>query len=135
MLFSMKLRLSDDEHKLAEPIVKNYCKHISVVNDICSYDKEARAAAGGYDCGMLCNAVPVMMELGRIGVDSAKRILWAVCREWETRHVELVEELKAKIIPPGLQRYIEGLEYQMGGNETWSRSTPRYNDADHDSIG
>ena len=128
MRFSMGLHLSESEHDLARPVEENASKSISVINDICSYEKEVRVAAKGHEGGALCSSVPIMQSIADVDVDGAKRILWSMCREWEVRHVQLVREIKEKNKSAALAAYMEGLEYQMAGNEVWSLETPRYND-------
>ncbi|KAK5092603.1 hypothetical protein LTR24_005065 [Lithohypha guttulata] len=128
MRFSMGLRLSESEHDLARPVEENASKSISVINDICSYEKEVRVAAQGHEGGALCSSVPIMQSIADVDVDGAKRILWSMCREWEVRHVQLVQEIREKNKSAALAAYMEGLEYQMAGNEVWSLETPRYND-------
>lgn len=124
----MGLHLSDSEHILARPVEENASRSISVVNDICSYEKEVRVAARGHEGGALCSSVPIMQTIAGVDVDGAKRILWTMCREWEVRHLQMVQEIEAKNRSPALSAYLEGLQYQMAGNEVWSRITPRYND-------
>jgi len=128
MRFSMGLRLSRSEHHLARPVEENASKSISVINDICSYEKEVRVAAGGHEGGALCSSVPIMQAIADVDVAGAKRILWSMCREWEVRHVQLVDQIGNKNKSAALAAYMEGLEYQMAGNEVWSLETPRYND-------
>lgn len=73
---------------------------------------------------ILCSSVKVMADEANVSVEAAKRILWSMCREWELVHFAEVEKLwgyKEDIVT-----YCKGLEYQMSGNELWSRSTLRY---------
>ena len=129
MRFSMSLHLTTTEQALALPLEANASKNISVVNDICSYAKEIRVAAAGHEGGTLCSSVPIVQTITGVDVDSAKRILWSMCREWEVRHRQLVDEIRIKgELSPALEAYLKGLEYQMGGNEVWSLGTTRYND-------
>lgn len=128
MRFSMGLHMSEAEHELARPVEENCSKSISVVNDICSYEKEVRVAARGHEGGALCSSVPIMANIADVDIESAKRILWSMCREWEVRHLQLVQDVLKKNNTSVMAAYLEGLEYQMAGNEVWSRKTPRYND-------
>ncbi|OCT47175.1 Aristolochene synthase [Cladophialophora carrionii] len=128
MRFSMGLHMTSEELELARPVEENCSKSISVVNDICSYEKEVRIAARGHEGGALCSSVPIMQLIANVDVPGAKRILWQMCREWEVRHRQLVDDVTRKNQSPALAAYLEGLEYQMAGNEAWSLITPRYND-------
>lgn len=132
MRYSMAIGVNQSELALARPVEMNCSKHISVVNDIYSYEKEILAAKEGHlEGGALCSSVQIMAIEADVNIDAAKRILWAMCREWELCHHDLVIELekradKAKF-SPGLAAHVKGLEYQMSGNELWSRTTRRYN--------
>lgn len=127
----MGLRLAPAELESAKDIERNCFKHIAVVNDIYSWEKELLASRTGHEEGSaLCSAVQVMAVGANVPTDASKRILWTMCREWELCHEQLVA--KRKTAGGGLKcskevmRYIKGLEYQMSGNELWSQSTLRY---------
>ncbi|KAL9063650.1 MAG: hypothetical protein Q9161_009351 [Pseudevernia consocians] len=125
MRFVMKLELTPQELENLEPIDRNCAKHISVVNDIYSWEKELRKSKSSKEEGAtLCSSVKVMAFECNVGAEAAKRILWTMCREWESVHLELAE----KVAPfgPRMAQYCEGLGYQMSGNELWSRTTMRY---------
>lgn len=124
----MGLRMTEAELSIARPVEENASKSISVINDICSYDKEVRVAAKGHEGGVLCSSVPIMMDIAGVDIECAKRILWSMSREWEIRHLQLVESIEKEHKSEALKAYMKGLEYQMAGNEVWSRITPRYND-------
>lgn len=130
MRFSMKLKVTEAELAIIRPVERNCSKHISVVNDIYSYEKELLASQRGHqEGGVLCSSVPIMGAEADVGIDAAKRILYVMCREWEAVHLKLVAEIeggKGKGSQP-LSAYMKGLEYQMSGNELWSQTTKRYN--------
>ncbi|KAI1156829.1 Aristolochene synthase [Nemania diffusa] len=130
MRFSMGLRLSADELQGMKVLEGNCAKQLSVVNDIYSYEKEEEASRTGHKEGaFLCSAVKVLAEETKLGIPATKRVLWSMTREWETVHDEIVAE---KIASPAgcseaAKAYMKGLEYQMSGNEQWSKTTRRYN--------
>lgn len=130
MRFSMGLRLSADELQEMKALEANCAKQLSVVNDIYSYDKEEEASRTGHKEGaFLCSAVKVLAEESKLGIPATKRVLWSMTREWETVHDEIVAE---KIASPdscseAAKAYMKGLEYQISGNEQWSKTTRRYN--------
>lgn len=130
MRFSMALHATPAELESVRSVERNCSKHISVVNDILSWEKEVLASKLGHQEGAaLCSSVQVMAQEADISFDAAKRVLWAMCREWEMCHDELVAERKsaAKLgCSHDLSEYMQGLEYQMSGNELWSKSTKRY---------
>lgn len=125
MRFVMKLELTQEDLDLVRPVDLNCSKHLSIVNDIYSWEKEYMQSLYSEEEGsILCSSVKVMADEANVSVEAAKRILWSMCREWELVHFAEVEKLwgcKEDIIT-----YCKGLEYQMSGNELWSRSTLRY---------
>lgn len=130
MRFSMGLKIDKSDLAIARPVEKNCSKHISVLNDIYSYDKEVIAAKTGHkEGGALCSSVQILALEADVDATAAKRILWSMCREWERCHLKLVakvEKEKQQQASPALRAYMKGLEYQMSGNEQWSQSTLRY---------
>lgn len=124
MRFSMKLHLTPGELASARALEENTSKHISVLNDIYSWEKELKASREGHAEGAaVCSSVQVLADETGLAYAACKRVLWCMCREWEAVHVQLEDELKAT---GALAKYVKGLEYQMSGNERWSESTPRY---------
>ncbi|KAL8708607.1 MAG: hypothetical protein Q9220_006543 [cf. Caloplaca sp. 1 TL-2023] len=125
----MALHVTQEELDSVVEIERNVSKHLSVVNDIFSWEKEVLASTTGHEEGsVLCSSVQVMASEAEIETAAAKRVLWSMCREWERRHTEL-EAAKKKEKPPPSEAtltYIKGLEYQISGNEQWSETTKRY---------
>ncbi|KAJ0120939.1 aristolochene synthase [Diaporthe amygdali] len=129
MRFSMKLQVSHEELQSVEEIEMNCSKHISVINDIYSWEKELKASQTGHKEGSaLCSSVSVLSAGANLEYSASKRVLWAMCREWEFVHEELVEKRLSSSQPcsTNLRAFMKGLEYQMSGNEAWSETTPRY---------
>ena len=127
MRFVMKLELTEADLTMAKDVDLNCSKHISVVNDIYSWEKELKQASECSEEGStICSAVEVVARECNVSTASAKRVLWPMCREWELVHLALVEKLAGS--KPDVLRYCKGLEYQMSGNELWSRQTKRYNE-------
>ena len=125
MRFVMRLTLTPTESDSLRSIDLNCARHISVVNDIFSWEKElCKAHESGKEGSLLCSSVQVVSSECSVGIDASKRILWAMCREWELTHLQLVNQRKDS--GEHVIRYCEGLTYQMSGNELWSRNTPRY---------
>ncbi|EGX94779.1 aristolochene synthase, putative [Cordyceps militaris CM01] len=127
--FSMELRLTPEELDSVQPIEKNCAKHLSVVNDILSWDKEHLTYLTGHPEGSaLCSAVQVLSKETSLPYSACKRVLWVLCREWEAQHDVLVEKLASgRTLSPKVLKYIKSLEYQISGNEQWSVTTLRYN--------
>ena len=68
-----------------------------------------------------------MADQTGLGIESSKRVLWALTREWELLHDEMVQSMEESGTDESIRMYMNGLEHQMSGNETWSRTTLRYN--------
>ncbi|KAF4310350.1 Cytochrome P450 [Botryosphaeria dothidea] len=126
--YTMNLRLSAADLASVREIEMNCSKHLSAMNDIHSFEKELRQAqVGDAEGSFLCTGVKVVADESGLDYDASKRVLYLMCREWELVHLKLEHERRAA---PGwsvdIERYIKGLEYQMGGNEYWSETTDRY---------
>jgi aristolochene synthase len=125
MRFVMKLDLTEEDLEVVKPVDLNCSKHISVVNDIYSWEKEyIQSQRSNEEGSILCSSVQVMADEAHVSLEAAKRILWTMCREWELVHDAEVEKLKG--VKEDIFTYCKGLEYQMSGNEMWSESTLRY---------
>jgi aristolochene synthase len=124
----MDLRPTASELAALKPLEQNCSKHISVVNDIYSYEKEVLAAQTGHKEGsFLCSAMKVVSSETALGIAATKRVLWSIVREWELIHDTMREGLiTAGTSSQSVRDYMRGLQFQMSGNEQWSRTTPRY---------
>ena len=129
MRFSMGLNLTAAELSSMNAIEENCSKHISVVNDVYSWEKELASQTGHTEGAALCSAVQVLAGEANLNVAATKRVLWNMIREWELVHDELCNTRMASKegCTVAAVRYMEGLKYQMSGNERWSQTTPRYN--------
>ncbi|KAL3475699.1 isoprenoid synthase domain-containing protein [Aspergillus californicus] len=113
-----------------EALENTTVRHMILVNDILSWEKEIKEARESNQEGSaVCSAVPILARNLGVGYDGAKRILWASCRELEGSFgdlaVDVLGRLKGGNLAEG-KRYIEALEYLASGNEEWSRTTSRY---------
>ncbi|KAL9624078.1 MAG: hypothetical protein Q9160_001600 [Pyrenula sp. 1 TL-2023] len=131
MRFTMDLHMTTSE---LAPLatLERYCgRHISIVNDILSWEKEVRAASDGHREGSaLCSAVKVLSDETGLGIAATKRVLWSMTREIERGYTEEVRRVLEvlKDVSEKVKAYIRGLEYQMSGNEEWSVTTQRYSE-------
>lgn len=125
--YSMGLHLTEAELESLKPVDQNTGRHIAVINDIYSYEKELLSSKTGHVEGsFLCSAVPIFAAETDLSIPAAKNVLYCLAREWEVVHRMRVEEREAAGCSETISRYMEGLEYHMSGNERWSRSTLRY---------
>lgn len=121
----MKLEMTPEEIESVQDVDLNCSKHISVVNDVYSWEKELKKSQECHEEGsVLCSSVQVVAEACNIDIEASKRVLWSMCREWELVHFALAQEKQA--LRKEVIVYCKGLEYQMSGNEMWSKATKRY---------
>ena len=129
MRFSLDLHLSPSELHSMDRLERYCARHISAVNDIMSWEKEVKASQSGHQEGaILCTAVKVVMDESGIDVEAAKKVLWIVTREWEGVFDGIVSERLEAGCRQAVKDYMQGLEFQMSGNELWSTTTLRYHD-------
>lgn len=128
MRFSMNLKLNAKDLASMRSIEQNHAKHIAIVNDIYSWEKESRQAEKcAQEGSALCSAVKIMADNTGLDIESSKKVLWSLVREWEIKHETLCNALyDSTDLLDSQALYVEGLKYQMSGNETWSKTTPRY---------
>jgi aristolochene synthase len=127
MCFSMSLHVTPEELALLSDLEMNAMRHVTLVNDIASYEKEILAAGKGAAHGQLCSAVPIVITSFGIGEQSAMRIMWETSRELELEHLRLFEAATQQCVTKALESHVKGLEYQIAGNERWNLLTPRCN--------
>ncbi|KAK8026424.1 Aristolochene synthase [Apiospora marii] len=133
--FSMGLSLSAEDLELVEPLDRIWFRHVSVINDVWSYDKEVRQSKESVEEGaVLCSSVAILCEATQVSAEASKRTLTYLCREWEGLHQALEQEILAQKDTPAIRQYIRGLEHQMSGNEIWSTFTLRYAPPSHQDI-
>ena len=130
MRFCMDIHLSEAELEEMRPLEENCSRHLSIVNDIYSWEKEVESSLHGHKEGSaICSAVKVMANSTGLDIEASKRVLWPMVREWELLHEKFMNEVTARYdnnCPQRLRDYVTGLQYQMSGNELWSRTTLRY---------
>lgn len=127
MRFTIGLSIPLSDLDLARPVDMNCSKHLSIINDIWSFEKELLTSQTAHEeGGSLCTGVATIAADAEISTAAAKRVLYSLCREWEAQHFGLVQAVLARQDTPELRKYLQGLEYQMAGNELWSRTTLRY---------
>lgn len=127
MRFCLDIKLTQHELDIVRPADVNCGNHIAIMNDIWSFEKEALTARRAHDeGGALCNGVAIFSTEAALSTGSSKRVLYCLCREWETKHRGFVDSLGGGNDTTTLGVYLQNLEYQMSGNEAWSKMTPRY---------
>lgn len=108
MRFVLDLDMTADELDAVVDVELNCAKHLSVVNDSYSWNKELKKSRESDSEGsLLCSSVKIMADEDSIDVDASKRILWSLCREWELVHLAFMKEKKQ--FSSNVVRYCEGL--------------------------
>ncbi|KAJ8126545.1 hypothetical protein O1611_g7090 [Lasiodiplodia mahajangana] len=125
--FCMGLHISPQERSIARSIEENCSKHITVINDIWSYEREILAAQNGHpEGGILLSAVSTFSDATGVSTEASKKILCGLCREWELVHEQLAREVLDVTQNEAMKEYLKALELEISGNEAWSKSTVRY---------
>lgn len=76
MRYTMELRPTETEMSALRAPEENCAKHLSIVNDIYSFEKEVQAARTGHTEGsFLCSAVKVLATETGLGISATKRVL------------------------------------------------------------
>ncbi|KAL5336610.1 isoprenoid synthase domain-containing protein [Aspergillus crustosus] len=113
-------------------------RHVTLTNDIISWDKELKEATESNQEGAaLFSAIPIVAKKQAIGFEEARAVLWNSVREYEGE-IALLEKDLIEGVADGqgeeaggdekrqVERYIRGLKYLASGNEEWSKTTSRY---------
>lgn len=123
----MDIHLSLGELRSMVALEQNCSKQISVINDIYSWEKELVSSQTSHHEGAaLCSAVKILADETGLGIAATKRVLYSMAREWELIHDEICAQKLALDSSRDARAYIKGLEFQMSGNELWSKTTLRY---------
>ena len=121
--------LSPSEISMLEPLehVANY--HVSILNDIFSFDREWSAAQTLGEGAALVNGVRILADNAGLSVGVAKKLCFALVRAWEVEfkgmEKELLEQEGTKA-NTNLRRMVRGIERRMTGAEAFSWRTTRY---------
>ncbi|KAI0113591.1 Aristolochene synthase in complex with 12,13 Difluorofarnesyl diphosphate [Nemania sp. FL0031] len=127
MRYSMALKMSPEELNATRHADMLCSKHLSVINDIWSYEKEYVTSQTAHDeGGALCSCVDILSRDTDLRIHATKRVLYQMCREWELAYNQEVHQILQGNDTPALRQYLYGLELQMAGNEQWSKTTERY---------
>ncbi|KAK4121100.1 terpenoid synthase [Parathielavia appendiculata] len=132
------------------PLEKVAHYHVSILNDVFSFEREWKAAAqapllardggGGAAAVPLVNGVAVLAREANVSMESARRLCIALVRAWEVEFLSMAEELlllfrrsraEAGQTDEGeagrrLVRVLKGIERRMTGAEAFSWRTSRY---------
>ncbi|GFF70783.1 hypothetical protein IFM53868_00397 [Aspergillus udagawae] len=126
--FACNVHLSEPEMKVFDKLVGIYSDHISLTNDLYSFDKEysdyCRTGA------VLLNAVDVVRKVHRVSDSIAKQLVRESILETESEFSEEFKRLKLSgDLSDGQQRFIEALTLCLVGHIFYSATSGRYGGA------
>jgi aristolochene synthase len=105
-------------------------RHVSVMNDIYSWEREWRVfQTNPTDGAQAFSAIYILANETGLPYSACKRLLYRYCRESELVLKQSAYKIRhdnTRASAPELEVYIKGLEYFMSGIELWSQWTPRY---------
>jgi 5-epi-alpha-selinene synthase len=117
-----RIQLSDDTIRSPEIVeLRCICNHVvAFTNDLFSYAKEVVKFESPN------NLVHVIMAGDRVDLEeAASRVVDTIHRKI-VQFIDVKDDLMATALPPGVDRYVAGLESWMRGNLVWSLETGRY---------
>ncbi|KAK3304143.1 isoprenoid synthase domain-containing protein [Chaetomium strumarium] len=122
------------ERAMLRPLdrVANY--HVSILNDVFSFEREWKAAQALEDGAVLVNGVAVLAKEANLSVHAARQLCLGLVRAWEVEFLSMAEGLLGSYGLGGQQgearslmdRAIKGIERRMTGAEAFSWRTSRY---------
>ncbi|GAB1315558.1 Isoprenoid synthase domain-containing protein [Madurella fahalii] len=109
--------------------VANY--HVSILNDVFSFEREWKAARALGEGAALVNGVAVLAREANVSFGAARQLCLALVRAWETEFLSMVKELlgscgRGQEEERRLVRAVKGIERRMTGAEAFSWRTSRY---------
>jgi len=130
LYWTEELAMTPSETSLLAPLerVANY--HVSILNDVFSFDREWKAAQTLGQGAVLVNGVRILADEAAVSVGAAKRLCFSLVRAWEeefqTMAEGVVDSAGDEDARERLQRAVQGIERRMTGAEAFSWRTSRY---------
>jgi len=116
--------LTVEERAIAEPFVQTGYRHISLLNDLFSFDVEWEDT---FDKDQLVNGVCVFIRSG-VSPSEAKERVKVVLRSLEQDYMQHIYTATSQgLLSLRLQKFVTAVAQQMVGNLVWSSSCLRYN--------
>ncbi|KAK4222457.1 putative terpene cyclase [Podospora fimiseda] len=118
------LKLTTTQREKLRPLERIANYHVSILNDVFSFDREWKAAREQGEGAVMVNGVMVLSEELGVGVGVGRGVCVGIVRGWETEFLGLVEEmgLEGEL----MKRAVKGIERRMAGAEGYSWRTRRY---------
>ena len=127
--FAYDVHLSEAEMKRFDPFISLYADHVSLTNDIWSFDKEM--GKHDDDGGILINGVAVLDELLSVGsVRAAKVMTHDLILDVEDRLGRWYQDFcrSNSTHNASEQRFVEGILINLAGHIFYSATISRYRD-------
>lgn len=128
--FGAKLYLTTPELKKTAALESTAFRHVSVMNDIYSWEREWKVyQANPTDGARPLSAIYILANETGLPYTACKRLMYSYCRELEVALKQSTNEIRHNNMESwthDLEMYIKSLEYFMCGIELWSQWTPRY---------
>jgi hypothetical protein len=126
--FACNVHLSEPEMEVFDRLISLWSDHISLTNDLYSFDKEY-----GDHCrtgAVLINAADVVRKVHGVSESIAKQIARESILEMETEFLEEFKRLKLSgQLSHGQQRFVEALTLSLVGHVFYSVTSGRYRGA------
>lgn len=122
--------MTPEETALLAPLerVANY--HVSILNDVFSFDREWKSAQTLGQGAVLVNGVRILADETAVSVGAAKKLCFALVRAWEEEFGVMAEALVGSAgdeeARRRLERAVKGIERRISGAEAFSWRTSRY---------
>ncbi|KAK0616951.1 isoprenoid synthase domain-containing protein [Immersiella caudata] len=124
------ISLTEFEKSLSAPLerVANY--HVSILNDVFSFEREYKAAKELGQGAVLVNGVRILADEVGVSVGAAKGLCFSLVRAWEGEFGEMAEgvlgAVKGEEERERVGRAVRGIERRMAAAEAFSWRTGRY---------
>lgn len=122
------LKLTREQREGLRPMERIANYHVSILNDVFSFEREWKAAQEQEEGAALVNGVAVLAGEVGVGVGVARVLCLAIVRGWEKEFLEMVGGLDLINGEDGelMRRAVKGIERRMSGAEAFSWRTRRY---------
>jgi hypothetical protein len=128
-IFACSLTIPEHEQGLSQTLCRPGWVAFTLVNDVCSFDKELRdAEKNGND--WMSNAIWVISQERGVSIDEAKKLGAQMLNDQAAEYIEIMKTAKAsEKYSHDFLRLMDCIYYGISGSLVWSVSCPRYNTA------
>ncbi|KAK0620089.1 isoprenoid synthase domain-containing protein [Immersiella caudata] len=127
LIFACGLDISEHELPLCRDLLRPGWVAFTLVNDVCSFDKEVRDAKKN-DNDWTANAIWVISQERGVSVEEAKKLGAEMLNDYAAKYIEIMKEAKASgKCSHDILRFMDGGYWSISGSLAWSIVCPRYN--------